>query len=215
MKKAAFSAIVFFAINFNLSAQVLGPVVRYNGLCEASAGVSLFDNTFIVASDEDNLLRIFNTATPDPLKTVKLSEVFKLSDVFKDPAKDEIKDKPNMDLEGATWIDNRIFWIGSHSVKSDGEAAPTRHRLFAVEVFLNSAGEPNLVRSGQIYTTLIADLEKDPRFAALNLKKARTITPKAIGGLSIEGLAATPEGNLLIGFRNPLIGGEIAPTLPW
>ncbi len=39
--------------------------------------------------------------------------------------------------------------------------------------------------------------------------QAKDIRPKEIGGLSIEGLAGTPEGALLIGFRNPLSGGKV------
>lgn len=62
---------------------------------------------------------------------------------------------------------------------------------------------------GQIYTNLIADLEGDSRFDAFKLKEAKAIKPKEIGGLSIEGLSASPDGALLIGFRNPLIGGQI------
>ena len=36
------------------------------------------------------------------------------------------------------------------------------------------------------------------------MKAASRLAAEADGGLNIEGLAATPEGQLLIGFRNPL-----------
>src|SRR6185295_10833034 len=36
------------------------------------------------------------------------------------------------------------------------------------------------------------------------LTDAAKLAPEAPGGLNIEGLAATPDGKLLIGFRNPL-----------
>ena len=34
------------------------------------------------------------------------------------------------------------------------------------------------------------------------------LPPKEKGALNIEGLAATPEGHLLVGFRNPIPGGK-------
>jgi hypothetical protein len=36
------------------------------------------------------------------------------------------------------------------------------------------------------------------------LEAAEKLPPKAKGGLNIEGLAATPDQELLIGFRNPI-----------
>lgn len=40
--------------------------------------------------------------------------------------------------------------------------------------------------------------------APFDLSRAATLAPKAPGGLNIEGLTATPDGRLLIGFRNPV-----------
>jgi hypothetical protein len=49
-------------------------------------------------------------------------------------------------------------------------------------------------------------LSTDARVAKYNLAAAAAKPPKEEGALNIEGLAATPEGKLLIGFRNPLPG---------
>lgn len=43
---------------------------------------------------------------------------------------------------------------------------------------------------------------------AYKLADAARLAPEAPGGLNIEGLAATPDGKLLIGFRNPVPGGS-------
>jgi hypothetical protein len=51
---------------------------------------------------------------------------------------------------------------------------------------------------------LLADLLRDPRLRRFGLDRASRLPPKAAGGLNIEGLCATPENTLLIGFRNPL-----------
>jgi hypothetical protein len=54
---------------------------------------------------------------------------------------------------------------------------------------------------------------KDERLKDYELKKAEELVPKEQGGLNIEGLTATPNGELLIGFRNPIPGGK-ALVLP-
>ncbi len=57
---------------------------------------------------------------------------------------------------------------------------------------------------GKPYLTLIEDLEKDSRYAPLHLMDAAKLPPTVPGGLNIEGLAASAQGELLIGFRNPI-----------
>jgi hypothetical protein len=42
----------------------------------------------------------------------------------------------------------------------------------------------------------------------LGLREASTRPPTAEGGFNIEGLAPTPDGHLLVGFRNPLPRGR-------
>ena len=44
--------------------------------------------------------------------------------------------------------------------------------------------------------------------AEFGLKHAATLPPEAAGGLNIEGLASTPDGHLLAGFRNPIPKGR-------
>lgn len=192
----------FTFLNVRVFAQKVGETKVYKGMCDASAAVALDENTFIVANDEDNDLRIFDKNKPNELQRIKLSEIFN----------GKIYDGDNLeiDLEGATWLGDKIFWIGSHSTSKNGKSRPSRQRLFAVKTSPDGKGKFNIVSVGKIYTDLISDLEKDARFKDFKLKEAKNIKPKDIGGLSIEALAATPEGHLLIGFRNPLLGGKIS-----
>ncbi len=104
---------------------------------------------------------------------------------------------------------NVLFIIGSHSTSRTGEYRPSRHRLMAIQFKLDASNKVDIYPVGEIYTHLIDDLQQDARFKPYRLDKAAKIPPKAIGGLSIEGLAATPDNGLLIGFRNPLSGGKI------
>jgi hypothetical protein len=61
---------------------------------------------------------------------------------------------------------------------------------------------------GTPYRDLLKDLEEDPDLDEFKLDKAAEKAPEDEDGLNIEGLAATPRGHLLIGFRNPIRKGR-------
>ena len=119
-----------------------------------------------------------------------------------DPSKDL-----EVDIEGAARIGDRIYWIGSHSASKKGEPRPNRRRLFATRV-VTEGSEVRVEVVDRPYKDLIRDLDEADGYAGLGLKAAGKLAPKEPGGLSIEGLAATPSGDLLIGFRNPVPGGK-------
>jgi len=173
---------------------------HYLGRSNVSGAVGLDGRHFIVADDEENRLSIYDTDNKDALPAIVLSKLFQ----------GEIKDgkKEEIDLEGAACIGDTYFWIGSHSTSKGAESRSARHRLFGIHLTQNEQGEFTAHRCGSIYTQLLTDLQRDNRFDLYKLDQAARIAPKAIGGLSIEGLAATPEQGLLIGFRNPLAGGH-------
>ncbi|TAZ68224.1 DUF3616 domain-containing protein [Rhizobium ruizarguesonis] len=93
------------------------------------------------------------------------------------------------DIEAATRIDNAIFWLTSHSLNKDGEDKKKRKILFATKVANNS-----LSSSGSDFRTLRS------RLASI-LGQDEGMLSKS---LNIEGLAATSQGELLIGLRAPL-----------
>jgi len=189
-----------------LPMRAIAQEVKYVGMCNASAAVALDTNKFIVADDENNILRNYDrNVTAQPFQTVSLSQIF--------PGEIQDGEDLEIDLEGAAVLGDKIFWIGSHSTSKKGKFRPARHRLFALQIKPDAGGEFVPTRVGKIYTTLVADLEKDTRFKKYKIHEAKTIAPKDIGGLSIEGLAATPEGTLLIGFRNPLSEGKVENCL--
>lgn len=94
------------------------------------------------------------------------------------------------DIEGSARIGDTIFWLTSHSLNSDGEDKPKRKELFATKV----SASGTLSESGKVYRNLRADMA-----AALNRSEDDLKTH-----FNIEGLAATPDGHLLIGLRGPL-----------
>ncbi len=174
--------------------------IHYAGISNPSGAVALDSRRFIVADDEDNLLRIYDRdITAQPLQVIALKDVFKNAIIDGEDLE--------IDLEGATLLNDTFFWIGSHSTSRKGSFRPARQRLLAMQIKPDNDGQYSAGKTGSIYTRLIADLEQDKRFDKYHFSKAKTLLPKAMGGLSIEGLATTPENGLLIGFRNPLNGG--------
>ncbi|HRH13412.1 MAG TPA: DUF3616 domain-containing protein [Azonexus sp.] len=174
---------------------------RYRGLCDASAAVALGPKHFVVADDDHHMLTIYQRGKPEAVTCV---------DLIKDSGECLRSGKPTKsDIEGAARIDDRIYWISSHSANSDGKFKKTRRQFFATDV-LESAAGPTVSAATPPYTGLIEALVADPRFADLRLASEAGKGPEEPGGLNIEGLAATPDKELLIGFRNPLSNHRVA-----
>lgn len=166
----------------------------YRGLCDASAAVAMGPDHFVVADDETNTLHIYRRTQPEQVATHDLSAFL------------GIKAGKEADLEGAAAIGSRIYWISSHGRNSAGKAQERRYRFFATDIMPGSP--PSLKPFGQPYTALLNDLATAPALAAYKLAEAAALPPKAEGGLNIEGLSATPDGRLLIGFRSPVPNGR-------
>jgi Protein of unknown function (DUF3616) len=162
----------------------------YRGICDASAAVALDADHFVVADDESNKLFIYRRGESKAETDIDLTKSLKL-----DP-KDEV------DLEGAARIGDRIYWIASHSKKKK-----ERRRFFATEIVGGST--PTIKEPNTFSKDLVKDMIAAPELAAFDLKSASKRTnPEMKDALNIEGLAATPDGDLLIGFRNPIPEGK-------
>lgn len=169
-------------------ARAAGPLV-YTEACDASAAAALSSELFVVANDEDNVLRFYRRGTGGrPLATQRLD--------FLDAA-DEC------DLEGVARSGDRLYWIASHGRNKKGKPRPSRHRFFATTASASGA-KPQLAPVGTPYRGLVAAMIADPKLTGLKLAAAEPLAPEAPGGLNIEALVALPDGALLIGFRNPL-----------
>ena len=117
------------------------------------------------------------------------------------------EDHPEADIEGVTRIGDLIFWIASHGRNKDGKLRLSRHRLFATRVAIEG-NKVTVAPVGLPYTRLLEDLAEAPALQKYNLESASRKAPESKGGLNIEGLVATPQGSLMIGFRNPIPGGK-------
>jgi hypothetical protein len=167
--------------------------LQYSGMCDASGAVAVSSNLFVVANDEDNILRLYRTDQPvRPVKEFDFNNFL------------EVQGKSlEADLEGAARIGNRAFWIGSHGRNTNSKERLNRHRLFATDIGFTD-GEFTLTPVGKPYKRLVENILGDTRFAQFHLEEACRHAPKEPGALNIEGLSATPQGHLLIGFRNPI-----------
>jgi hypothetical protein len=178
------------------SAHAGDALISYEGPCDASAAVAISQDEFAVANDENSVLFTYRFGVPKAVGSLDLTR-------FLDTKKNQ-----EADIEGAAAIGSRIYWISSHSRNSKGKEQQSRYRLFATD--LRDGG---LVPVGTPYEHLLHDLIKSAPLAQIHLAAASKRAAEADGGLNIEGLAATPEGQLLIGFRNPL-PGERAIIVP-
>ena len=176
-------------------AGALSEPLVFTGTCDASAVIGLSGDLFVVANDEDNVLRFYRFSQPGPpVQTYDLRPLF--------PPQ---RKSPESDLEAAAQLGNRAFFMSSHGRNAKGKPAPARRRLFALTL-TETNGTIAVQPVGQVYTNLVEDLARDPQYLQFDLAAAASLAPKAPGGFNIEALAATPDGALLIGFRSPIPG---------
>src|SRR5262245_11743854 len=98
--------------------------LTYFGMCDASAAVALGATLFIVANDEDNVIRVYRRQPAAmPVSSFDLTAFLRVN-----------RKQGESDLEGAARIRDRIYWIASHGRNAKGEASPNRQRFFATTV---------------------------------------------------------------------------------
>ena len=182
----------------------------YYGTSDASAAVSIGNDMFVMADDENNILRVYKNIGGLPEFSCDLSVFLNVEPEF-----------PEADIEGATMIGDRIYWITSHGRNKDGKMRPNRYRFFATKVKIEN-GNVAIEPVGKSCKTLVHRLVRTQIGRQLGLDKAtrfneivypkkerEKLAPKE-QGLNIEGLCASPDGKILyIGLRNPLIYDKV------
>lgn len=176
--------------------------VVFEGMCDASGAVALSRDVLLVADDEDNVLRAYDADRGGPpLWSADVSEALGI------PLEGKKRPHhPEIDLEAATVIGERAYWLSSHARNSRGKRKAERFVFFATTVPPPNAADRVEVL-GQ-YEGMLDDLIADERYARFDLAAAAERAPKEPGGLNIEGMTATTDGELLLGFRNPIPGGR-------
>ncbi len=196
--RAARLAVFSSVVGVSMASTAAAAGIVYRGICEASAAALLDAKHFVVADDNQNVLHVYAFGTAAAV-SLGLDLVDYLGTGV---GNDGLRKKA--DLEAAARVGDRIYWMGSHSRDSKGNPEASRQRFFATPV--TGGDRPQLAMpSVPPYRDLFKDLAVDARLTAIADAAARKVGPEQVGGLNIEGLAATPDGRLLIGFRNPLI----------
>jgi hypothetical protein len=168
-------------------------------MCDASASVLADADHILVANDEDNVLRLYRSAdSGGPVKEFDWTAELGI-------APDD--EHPEADIEAGQRVGDRVYWITSHGASSKGKKRPNRRRFFATDLAAeNGAVRP--VPVGTPYRDLLDHLAAAPGLKKFDLTERAKAPPEDEGGLNIEGLTATPNGVLLIGFRNPVPKGH-------
>jgi hypothetical protein len=168
--------------------------VHFEGACDASGAVPVDDRHFAVADDEDNVLRVYDAwVGGPPVQRTNLSKQIAM------------KKKGEADIEAATSLGGHAFWISSHARNAKGEADPNRSLIITTDL---PTLEERVEVEGDVYRHLLDDLLQAPALLRYDFEHASQLGPKEPGGLNIEGLTATPDGKLWIGFRSPVPNGK-------
>jgi hypothetical protein len=185
--------------------KLVGTAMTYIGTCEPSAAVSAspsdFRSPMVVASDEDNILRIYRTNTGGKqIGSVDLNTFLGL-----DPDDDDQK----ADLEAAATVGGKVFWLASHSRSGGkGKLRESRWQLFETELGV-SGGQVTVKPTAKAPEGLFRALAsiRNPNLTASIMPdrdEAEDLRPEQ-KGLNVEGMAAGADGaSVLIGLRNPL-----------
>jgi Protein of unknown function (DUF3616) len=172
----------------------------FTGMCDASGAVPLSDTTLLVADDEDNVLRVYDVSRPGPaVASYEFSPALGLPK----KGKQGKEHYPEVDIEAATSVGDRHYFLSSHARNASGKLKSERLFFFGTEM-----KEGNLLPVGEPYANLLEDLTRAPQLQQFHLGEAAALPPKAKGGLNLEGMTARFEGGLWIGFRNPQPAGR-------
>ena len=180
-------------------------VLIYRGTSDASAAVAVSEKMFIMADDENNVLRAYKINGSDlPVFRCDLTRFLNIN-----------PEHPEADIEGAAMVGDTIYWISSHGRNKDGKIRPNRYRFFATSVRIENGNitiQPVGIPCRTLIHSLVTSypahqlgLAQATRFDSSKLSKQEreNLAPKR-SGLNIEGLCASPDGKTIyIGFRNP------------
>ena len=208
--KIILSLIFFSLAGFASQTAPSEKYIVYYGTSDASAAVAVTNDLFIVADDENNILRVYKTGQPGlPLFTYDLTEFLEIESEY-----------PEADIEGATILGDYIYWLTSHGRNQDGKIRPNRYRFFATKADVRD-GNVTITPAGVPCKTLVHHLLKAENMRQLGLDKATCFDDAALTkqqrkklapkqeGLNIEALCASSDSNTIyIGFRNPRPGSK-------
>jgi len=168
------------------------------------SGVAHYENYLFLATDEGSQLEMLKKNSSQQWLSHRVVHLSNNSD--------------EIDIEALAWKKPYLYVLGSHSAKrkkiktslsikenlsrlQKTSLEPNRQQLFRVE-FDN---EMNALQSESLSIQYL--LKTHPILSAF------TGLPSKENGVDIEGLAIDKKGRLLLGFRGPVLRGNLAPVL--
>ena len=182
--------------------------VFHTEISDASAAIPIDDSLMWIGDDENQIIRIYNrNASGPPVAGFDMGPFLGLTDIENGRPRE-------VDIEGATRVGNRIFWIGAHSHANIAEGRTNRSRVFATDIS-GSGASSTLTYAGR-YDFLKLDLVnwdmsnghgRGANRYGLDASTAEGVDPKTPAGFNIEGLCMAPGSSTTayIAFRAPII----------
>lgn len=168
------------------------------------SGIALPYGFMALATDEGNQLQILKPAAKNHWQnhsTITLSNT-----------------PDELDIEALAWQEPYLYALGSHSAKrkkiksnktqkenimrlSQTSLEPARQQLFRIEL------------DARAQVIAIETLSLQDNIKNDSILKGFTGIPSKENGIDLEGLAIDKKGRLLIGFRGPVLRGNIVPIM--
>ena len=182
--------------------------IFHTGTADASASIPIDAELMWVGDDENQIIRIYRrNLSGAPVAEFNMTPFLGLTDI-------EDGRPREVDIEAATRVGNRIFWLGAHSHANIAEARTNRSRLFGTDVS-GSGAASTLTYVGR-YDYLKLDLVnwdinnghgKGANYYGLAASTTEGVDPKTPEGFNLEGLAMAPGSSTTayIGVRAPIV----------
>lgn len=185
---------------------------------DASTAVPIDANWMFVGDDENQILRIFSrTRSGPPVAGKDFSLALHLRDYY-EPDHPLFPEPREVDIEGASRVGNRIYWMGSHSHAFNATERTNRGRIFATDI--SGTGTNAQLKLLAHYDFLKLDLinwdvnnlhGRGSNYYGFEASAAEGTNPKAPdgSGFNLEGLCMAPGANnttnCYLAFRAPLV----------
>lgn len=203
------SCLVFTASCESASTDVeISSMVKFEGMCDASGAVPLSDSLFMVADDEDNILRVYDADKGgQPVNTFNLATKLKqkLQGVASEKDPNPVNLDAELDLESATNVDGVSYWLSSHARNKKGKEKAERFQLIALS---HDATMDKVELIGRPYGGLLDAMIENSGLKPYRLESAASRAAEDDYAVNIEGMTARVGGGVYIGFRNPVPKGK-------
>jgi hypothetical protein len=182
--------------------------VFHIGAADASAAIPIDSSLMWVGDDENQVIRMYNrNGSGLPVATFNMTPFLELTDI-------EAGRPREVDIEAATRVGNRIFWLGAHSHANRAEGRTNRSRLFATDISgsgasstLSYAGRYDYLKLDLVNWDLSNGHGKGANYYNFNFATTEGVDPKKPFGFNIEGLCMAPNSSTIayIALRAPLV----------